>query len=399
SINPPTGTETGPSNPSTEPANPTQTGSAPPVTPPAPFPMGTVPPGPPQGTSPSTPPGTGNTGVPPQGSIPNIPKTPFSPRPGGTNPPIPMGGVSVPPVPPQESNFPNTPMGENPQEPPTSVTPPSSPSFPASKPASPPQNPDDRLAKNVLGFWEKNVGSLEKTPELKNAMLDMVKSGGLSNSGKDGLAELFEKQGIDASKLNEGGWLDSASGPGSWKWPELGIGETGLKWPEFGGNFTAPSAPTMPSAPNVDMNMDMDIGGTATVAGQGLVVILVLVGIALGIYLLNKYFPEWRWPGRSKADLSKVVWPVAPAAVTDRASLIRAFEFLSVQMCGDAARVWHHRTIAAALRERIKLSEPVAEPLADVYELCRYTADTEDLPADALATARRCLAHLQGATV
>ncbi|MBL8865538.1 MAG: hypothetical protein JNK93_08245 [Planctomycetia bacterium] len=89
-------------------------------------------------------------------------------------------------------------------------------------------------------------------------------------------------------------------------------------------------------------------------------------------------------------------WPVDPRTIASREELVRAFEYLSILLCGDAARVWNHLTIARALRRQIPASDLVADELAKLYELARYTPANEAMSPASLADARRCLCHLAG---
>ena len=65
-------------------------------------------------------------------------------------------------------------------------------------------------------------------------------------------------------------------------------------------------------------------------------------------------------------------WPVDPAGVKSRADLIRAFEYLSLLRCGEPARTWHHRAIAACLGGTASDRRAAAAQLAELYEQARY---------------------------
>jgi hypothetical protein len=124
--------------------------------------------------------------------------------------------------------------------------------------------------------------------------------------------------------------------------------------------------------------------------------VIMLVLMAVAAFLIWRYFPTHRGVTRDKLDLSRRPWPVDPRAVADRESLVRAFEYLSIVLCGDAARVWNHRTIAVALDSRVAGAENVSHELASLYELARYTPANEPLSPEALASARRSLCQLAG---
>ena len=89
-------------------------------------------------------------------------------------------------------------------------------------------------------------------------------------------------------------------------------------------------------------------------------------------------------------------WPVDPRTIHDRESLVIAFEYLSILVCGNGAVVWNHMTIAEALRDALPDREHLAEPLARLYAVARYTPLREEIPESAYAEARRCLCALAG---
>jgi hypothetical protein len=122
-------------------------------------------------------------------------------------------------------------------------------------------------------------------------------------------------------------------------------------------------------------------------------VLLVIAGTAVVVW---RFWPGLRAGPEAKIDLSDLPWPVDPRSVADRRALVAAFEFLSLRLCGDAARVWNHRTIATALRARVAGADAVSDELAALYEVARYTPPAEPLPPAAIAAARRCLCHLAG---
>jgi hypothetical protein len=59
--------------------------------------------------------------------------------------------------------------------------------------------------------------------------------------------------------------------------------------------------------------------------------------------------------------------------------------------------VWNHRTIASALRAKFPSAQLIADELATLYELARYTPPGEALSPTSLADARRGLTQLSGA--
>ena len=90
-------------------------------------------------------------------------------------------------------------------------------------------------------------------------------------------------------------------------------------------------------------------------------------------------------------------WPVDPREIADRDALVRAFEYLSVLVCGAGAKAWNHVTIAAALGRAVgDAGTAAAEPLARLYAVARYTPADEPLTAGDLAEARLHLSRLAG---
>src|SRR5205823_9402704 len=70
--------------------------------------------------------------------------------------------------------------------------------------------------------------------------------------------------------------------------------------------------------------------------------LVVLAGLIIGGLLLWKflYFRDPR-PTTPVYDLGGLGrWPVDPRAIATREDLVRAFEYLSVMICGPAARMW-----------------------------------------------------------
>jgi hypothetical protein len=249
----------------------------------------------------------------------------------------------------------------------------------------------------LIGFWETNVGPLDDTPALKRAILDLANSSQIAPgkggsldapTGDGGWLSLLEKQGSEAGGFGKLDWLDKPfQGGGSWKLPELGLKD----WaPSISNSLPSMPAPSIPSPSLPSGGVDLPGGDVS------LTPLLVVLAIGVAAYLAWRYWPALSDRDGEKLDLSRGPWPVDPRFVNDREALVRAFEFLSVLLCGDAARVWNHRTIAAALRAKVAGADAVADELAGLYEVARYTPASEPLPADALPAARRCLCHLAG---
>src|SRR5205823_12936238 len=109
--------------------------------------------------------------------------------------------------------------------------------------------------------------------------------------------------------------------------------------PSIDWHLPSPSAPSVSfsgAAPAVD-----PVG-----AGQ---VALVVVALAVAVAVFWRLWAVRAAPAGAARRRALGPWPLDPAAVASRADLIRAFEYLSLARCGEAARSWHHRAIAERL--------------------------------------------------
>src|SRR5205823_7290216 len=154
---------------------------------------------------------------------------------------------------------------------------------------------------------------------------------------------------------------------------------------------------TMPDLPRPNLRLPrfdfgapgLPSGGLRASAGALDVVQVILIGLvtaAVGVVL-------WRLLGARAAQAIALrrglgPWPLDPARVANRAELIRAFEYLSLLRCGEKARSWHHRAIAACLGGTEAERRAAAERLAELYEQARYAPDATALPEPAFADAR-----------
>jgi len=266
---------------------------------------------------------------------------------------------------------------------------------------------DDFEGKNPFGdkntdvngfvkFWEKNFGPLEQTPELKNALLDLMKNAEGEDFGKDFFDDLDGKGGAGEEFKGFGDWFDGNFGGGDWKLPDLGLKDWFPKNNNAGAARRGGDRGGWGGFRLGDWSIGSSGGGAA---GTWLPVILFVAILVVALI-------AWRfWPGGESKERSVAsavqrlgAWPVDPRTIANREDLVRAFEYLSVLLCGSAAKVWNHHTIAAALRAKLPESEAYADELAHLYELAKYTSVGEPLPATALADARRCLCQLAGVT-
>ena len=245
-------------------------------------------------------------------------------------------------------------------------------------------------------MWEQTVGPIDSTPAVKDAIVDLFGNG---KGGMDG------KPFWDSPEFQGGSSGSSAPNSGFWKFLNGGNGTGGSSWksPSWMKNLTTstPSAPTAPkssfkgpSAPSFGSFGGVGLAGLGTVG----TVILVLVVLAIVGFLIWKYLPMIKEARNRKLQPLPGAgpWPVDPRTIRDREGLVLAFEYLSILVCGNGAVVWNHVTIAEALRDALPEKEHLAEPLARLYAVARYTPLREEIPASAYAEARHCLCQLAG---
>jgi uncharacterized membrane protein YgcG len=252
-------------------------------------------------------------------------------------------------------------------------------------------------------FWEQNFGSLEKTPAVKQAlielfemskdgdfqmgdwkkMMDEFKIDGNLNGNGDEFANWFKDFNLNMN----GDWAKGDWGKGNWNFGKLGNfnwgggggagGGGGGGWFNFNGG---------------------GISGSGGGSWLPVILFVSILAIGLGLFLFWPMLKQTRTPAEI-AVRAVEKWPVDPRTINSREQLVKAFEYLSVLLCGDAARVWNHETIATALRIQIPSSELIADELASLYEIARYTPPGVPLTEPDLRNARRCLCELAGVNV
>ena len=314
---------------------------------------------------------------------PGDPAPPGLPKPGGRPPNV----VGTPPIP--------VPPGPNqPKSNPTSapMPPPKATQVPDLKPPKGPSGqPNSEQVQGAVQMWEQIVGPIDSTPAVKDAIVDLF---GNSKGGPN------EKPFWDSPEFTGG--TPSSSSPKSGFWKFLNGGTGGSSWtsPGWMKSLTT-STPSTPSAPKTGFSGPSFGGfGGAGLSGLGAVgtVILVLVVAAVVGFLIWKFLPMIREARNRKLQPlpGQGPWPVDPRTIRDREGLVLAFEYLSILVCGNGAVVWNHLTIAEALRDALPEKEHLAEPLARLYAVARYTPLREEIPESAYAEARHCLCQLAG---
>jgi len=263
----------------------------------------------------------------------------------------------------------------------------------------------DARTKSLRAFtaiWERNIGPLDETPEVKRALFDLVAGNGLDLDLKDrdgnSIWDLLAKgDGKGFDELLQGGEGSN------WKWPQLEFPKLSnllgrLGWGSSSGESNSGNRSGSSSRWGSGRGGGGGIGfGGLNFAGSWTPVFLlglVIVGILLGFWLKNARF---RSLDSERFGLSGLgPWPLDPRQISTREDVVKAFEYLSVLICGPSARTWTHTTIADALSELAVTQAETARLLARLYELARYAPPNEPLPRDALAEARQLVCRLAG---
>ena len=366
-----------------------------------PPPKGGLPSAPSPNVGPMTPKG-GDPGVVPM-PPPLPPKPPDNPN-GKTQPPPtrPMGG------PPQPAPPPAAPKGETPAVPGSKVGPQpgKAPDPFATLNETPEQIGKRKAAEALAGMWEKNVGPIDETPAVKRALFDLVEgTSDLTDPQGNNFLESLTKDTGDGSSF--GDLLDGLEGgSGNWKWPSLDL--PSLNWGRSETNLGGGSGGSAPSSGSSWWSRrNSSRSGTSSGGGFGSFGIPALEGsllpvVILGAILLGALI-VWRF-WYLKDDRSPEVfelgglgpWPVDPRRIATREDVVKAFDYLSVLICGASAKMWTHNTIAPALADLARTHLDTAMMLARLYELARYAPLDEPLTTAEIAEARRLVCRLAG---
>jgi hypothetical protein len=231
------------------------------------------------------------------------------------------------------------------------------------------------LGKIFLKFADKATAGDD---ESKSWLADKVKNLAVNSSNKasdgPGSGTNWSKLGeyFPADKIN-----DASAAVSKVKLPDVGSGAAGT--------------PNLPGSGSGDSS----VGAVNVIIGALLV---VLVGVVAWV-LLSKLKGGQDAKGGDAWMLG--AWPVQPSMVRTRGDIVKAFEYLAVLVLGATARTQHHLELAEELGQQAPTQDArraeAARALARLYEIARYTPETETLPADDLAAARRELSFLAGA--
>lgn len=159
-----------------------------------------------------------------------------------------------------------------------------------------------------------------------------------------------------------------------WDRPVPGLG--GTRAPNLPGglpDFSAPSLPTI---------------------GVGVSWLLFLAVLALLVWLLLRWAKKQQGEATESDAVTLGPWPVRADAITTRADLVLAFDHLARLTLGAAAECWNHRVIAAQWSAKTPACTPVADGLAQLYELARYTPGDATLSETERTQARSAIAQI-----
>ena len=273
-------------------------------------------------------------------------------------------------------------------------------------PFGPPVEPSDPRSKSLAALaamWESNIGPLDDTPEVKRALFDIV-------SGENGFDfDIKDDKGNSLWDLLKNGSGDNSSlsdtlngGSGNWKMPDFDLPSVGWsKWFDSSPSTPSSSGPSTlsshsPSSSSTGSGFGGFGGGLGDFDGSWLPV--ALLGVVISGALLTLW---WYLRDPIAADDGLVgsrfgPWPVDPRAINTREDVVKAFEYLSVLICGVEAKMWTHGTIAVALSDLATTHGETAVKLARLYELARYAPLDESLSRDELIEARHIICDLAG---
>ncbi len=313
----------------------------------------------------------------------------------------------LPPEPPRPD--PAIPRELLPGEPPRPGPPPQPPEPPANdirrfdpdNPLGPVKQSPEKLAKTkaleaATALWERNVGPIEESPAVQRALQELVDDPELMNS-------LFDENGNSFFDSLQGesqkDWADWFRFDEGWEWPEFNFGWRwgGIDW-------------TLGSSRSRDHTVDLGSGSSPSLTGSGwdglgtlhigtlkipVLLLLIILAIVAAILVWRKWDTLIMQRPATRAT-TESDWPIDPRTINSREDVVRAFEYLSVLLCGQEAKTWTHSTIAEAL---VTLAQTHVEPalkLARLYELARYAPLDEPLSRVELLEARRLVCELAG---
>jgi hypothetical protein len=334
----------------------------------------------------------------------------------GSRPPIPMTAPNTDSPTPQSAS--RNPSAQGKSGPRPGVDDPANNSGPSEAPAvakspedalfRPPDEPTDPRGKSLQAFasiWERNIGPLDQTPEVKKALFDLAaSSNGLDFDFLDDKGHSIWdmlKNG-EPGGVNFGEFMDGSNG--TWRLPHFDF--PSMKWGNWG-NRSSPDVRSSSSSwswGGTSRSRGNSLGGSGGLGSFGFggawfpVVVLgiVVLGIILWVVVKNLRMES---PRVSYAEAGLGSWPIDPRHINTREDVVKAFEYLSVLICGTDARTWTHNTIADALADLAATHGETAVMLARLYELARYAPLDEPLTHAEVIEARHLVCGLAGVSL
>ncbi|MBA4189967.1 MAG: hypothetical protein C0467_18435 [Planctomycetaceae bacterium] len=270
-----------------------------------------------------------------------------------------------------------------------------------------PEEPNDARTKSLQAFaalWERNVGPLSETPEVQRALFEAIGENGFDFDMKDdkgnSIWDLLKRgEGSDSNLddfLKGSGGSGSNWGLGNWELPKLGDWFGSRR--SSGGNSPSWLGSSSPSPRPTPSGSGWSFGGggglIALSGKQILIVVLLLALIVMVFYQLKKRVGQES--SLAFAGVGVGAWPVDPRSISTREDVVKAFEYLSVLICGPSAKNWTHSTIATTLADLATTHERTAMMLARLYELARYAPLDEALTHNELVESRKLVCSLAG---
>jgi hypothetical protein len=218
-----------------------------------------------------------------------------------------------------------------------------------------------------------------------------------SPAWKRGFADLrTSMNNPDLSRLKLGDWQGKLLLPDSKLW-RLGEGtlEGIQKMPRPNLLQFTPSLPAIRNIPmpNIAAPGMPDLSGPSlpSFSAWAIWILLLLLFLLAGRQML-------RWGRRSAVRVEETAqlgpWPVRPEAVSTRAELVRAFDYLALLTLGVGVQSWNHYAVARRWREKSPACAQTGDALALLYEQARYTEGVEALTQSQRDQARASLLQL-----
>ncbi len=282
--------------------------------------------------------------------------------------------------------------------------------FDPDNPLGEPKDSPEKIAKTKAveaanALWEKNVGPIDESPAVKRAILDLVSDTDAMEALTDGKGNNFFESLQKGDNDEKFGNLFGDGGDSGWEWPKLD-----LNWSR-GRDMDVDVGPDRSSRDRSSWSRDSSSSrsrsGPSSLDGMGgfdlggmkvpWLVVLILLALIIGAVMW------WKWgailmaaKGAKAAEAGVAAWPIDPREIKTREDVVKAFEFLSVLLCGPGAKTWTHSTIAEELSMLAETHGETAIKLARLYELARYAPLDEPLTRAELLEARRLACDLAG---